>query len=63
MVTIVWPEPGVDTSLNVTTGAKSTLSVAVALPRADTLVSAGASSVTLGGSDSTGSSVSTTVTI
>ena len=63
MVSSVWPVPGVDTSLDVTVGDGSTTSVAVALPRVATLVSAGASSVTLAGRVRDGAVVSTIVMV
>ena len=63
MVSRICPVPGTDTSLNVTAGVESTVSVAVAVPVFVGVVSSGASSVTLGGIDNVGSVVSTTIMI
>ena len=58
MVSSVWPVPDDTTSLNVIAGDESIMSVAVAVPVLDTLVSAGASSIVSDGGVTTGSVVS-----
>ena len=63
MVSSVWPEPGFNTSVDDMVGDGSTVSVAFALPRADTVVLAGASSVTLGGRVRDGGVVSLTIMV
>ncbi|QLH05021.1 hypothetical protein C5F49_06595 [Nitrosopumilus oxyclinae] len=58
ITSMMFPVPGTDTSLNVTVGAGSALSVAVAKPVLAGVVSAGNSNVTSAGTVRTGSVVS-----